>query len=143
MKASIQKKTDCNFKRLKNRLILQPSIITSYVFSNTFDYKQNYVDFNTKPLNAIHIEPMIKLIGNFENNLQPYLLVSFAWNILYKTRFRANVFYLPELSVKPYVQYGAGVQKRFSDKLTAFFETVIKNQDREIVYLQLGLRFNR
>lgn len=85
---------------------------------------------------------MIKLIGNFENNLQPYLLVSFAWNILDKTRFRANDVYLPELSVKPYVQYGAGVQKRFSDRLTAFFETVIRNAGREGVYLQLGLRFS-
>lgn len=142
LNAGISQKTGCNFKILKNRLILQPSIMTSYVFSNTFDYKQNYVDFNTKPLNAIHIEPMIKLIGNFENNLQPYLLVSFAWNILDKTRFRANDVYLPELSVKPYVQYGAGVQKRFSDRLTAFFETVIRNAGREGVYLQLGLRFS-
>lgn len=140
--AGISQKTGFNFKTFNNRLIIQPSIMTSYAFINTFDYDTSYLNFKTKPLNAIHVEPMIKLIGNFENNFQPYIFASFAWNILDKTKFRANDINLPYLSVKPYVQYGIGFQKRFSEKLTAFFETAIRNCGRQGAYLQLGLRFS-
>lgn len=143
LNTGVSQRTGYNFSFFRNKLILQPSIMTSYVFVNTFDYTNaSGLDINTNPLNAIHIEPQIKLIGNFKNFIQPYLSVSVAWNIIDKTKFKVNDVYLSNLSVKPYVKYGIGVQKRFGERLTGFFETMFRSGGRNGVGLQLGLRFS-
>lgn len=132
-----------NFETVKRKLIIQPSVITSYSFVNTFSYTApSGVNINTEPLHAVQIEPRIKLIGNFKNYLQPYISVSMIWNIIDHARFQANDVYLPALSVEPFVQYGAGVQKRWADRLTGFFETMIRNGGRSGIALQLGLRIS-
>lgn len=139
----IAQKTGYNFKTLENKLIIQPSLLASYSFINTFNYTTDAnVHINADPLHAIHIEPQIKLIGNFKKFLQPYICVSFVWNIIDDTKFQANDVFLPELSVKPYVQYGVGIQKRWGERLTGFFETMIRNGGRNGVGLQFGLRFS-
>ena len=143
LNTGIAEKTGYNIEALERRLIIQPSLLMSYTFVNTFDYTASSgVDYNADPLHAIHIEPQIKLIGNFKNYLQPYISVSFIWNIIDDTRFRANDIYLPELSVKPYVQYGLGVQKRWGERLTGFVETMIRNGGRNGIALMFGLRFS-
>lgn len=139
----IAQKTGYNFKTLENKLIIQPSLLMSYSFVNTFNYTTDAnVHINADPLHAIHIEPQIKLIGNFKKFLQPYICVSFVWNIIDDTKFQANDVFLPELSVKPYVQYGVGIQKRWGERLTGFFETMIRNGGRNGVGLQFGLRLS-
>ena len=115
----------------------------SYTFVNTFNYTTSAdVSINANPLHAIHIEPQIKLIGNLKNYLQPYISVSMIWNVIDKTNFQVNDVYLPQLSVKPYVQYGVGIQKRWGDRITGFFETMIRNGGRNGVALQMGLRIS-
>ena len=143
LNTGIAEKTGYNFETFDRKLIIQPSLLMSYTFVNTFDYTASSgVDYNADPLHAIHIEPQIKLIGNFKNYLQPYISVSFIWNIIDDTRFQANDIYLPELSVKPYVQYGLGVQKRWGERLTGFVETMIRNGGRNGIALMFGLRFS-
>lgn len=142
LNTGIAEKTGYNFELFKRKLILQPSFMMSYNFINTFNYTTDYdLQINADPLHAIHIEPQIKLIGNFKNYLQPYLSVSIVWNILDDSRFQANDVYLPELSVKPFVQYGAGVQKRWGERLTGFVEAMIRNGGRNGIALMFGLRF--
>lgn len=143
LNTGLAQKTGFNFPILNNRLILQPSIMASYTFINTFNFTTaSNVHINTKPINALHIEPSLKFIGNFKDYLQPYLAVSFAWNLIDKAKFQANDVYLPDLSIKPYVQYGFGVQKRFKDRVTAFFEGMIRNGGRNGIALVLGLRIS-
>lgn len=143
LNTGIAEKTGYNFETFERKLIIQPSLLMSYTFVNTFNYTTSSdVHINADPLHAIHIEPQIKLIGNFKNYLQPYISVSMIWNIIDDTKFQANDVYLPDLSVKPYVQYGIGVQKRWGDRLTGFFETMIHNGGRNGVALQLGLRLS-
>ena len=132
-----------NFETFKRKLIIQPAILASYSFINTFDYTtKSNVKINTRPLNAIQIEPRIKLIGNFKNFVQPYIAVSVVWNIIDSAKFKANDVYLPDLSIKPFVQYGTGIQKRWGDRVTGFFETMIRNGGRNGVALQFGLRIS-
>ena len=132
-----------NFETIKRHLIIQPALLMSYTFINTFGYKNAAnVDINTRPLNAIQIEPRIKIIGNFKDYFQPYLSVSMVWNIIDSAKFQANDVYLPNMSVKPFVQYGAGLQKRFNDRVTAFFETLLRNGGRNGVALLLGIRIS-
>ena len=143
LNTGLAQKTGFNFPILNNRLILQPSIMASYTFINTFSFTTaSNVHINTKPINALHIEPSFKLIGNFKDYLEPYLSVSFAWNLIDKAKFQANDVYLPDLSIKPYVQYGFGVQKRFKDRVTAFFEGMIRNGGRNGIALVLGIRIS-
>ena len=143
LNAGIAQKSGWNIPIFKNKVILQPSIMTSYTFVNTFDYTTpSSVYVNTKPLNAIHIEPQIKIIGNFKNLLQPYAGISVAWNILDTANFKANDVYLPELSVKPYVRYGLGIQKRISDYFTGFAQAYITNGGRNGIGLQCGFRWS-
>ncbi len=143
LNTGLAQKTGFNFPILNNRLILQPSIIASYTFINTFNFTTtSNVHINAKPINALHIEPSFKLIGNFKDYLEPYLSVSFAWNLIDKAKFQANDVYLPSLSIKPYVQYGFGVQKRFKDRVTAFFEGMIRNGGRNGIALVLGIRIS-
>ena len=143
LNAGIAEKTGYNVALLDRRLILQPSLLMSYSFINTFDYTTDYnVNINAEPLHAIHIEPQLKIIGNFKNYLQPYLSVSMIWNVIDNTRFQANTVYLPELSVKPFVEYGVGVQKRWGDRFTGFLEGMIRNGGRNGIALQFGLRIS-
>lgn len=143
LNTGIAQKTGYNFETCKRRLIIQPALLASYSFVNTFNYTNSAnVHINTEPLHALHIEPQIKLIGNFKNYIQPYIAVSMVWNLIDHARFQANEIYLPDLSVKPFVQYGAGIQKRWGDRVTGFFEGMIRNGGRNGIALMFGLRIS-
>ena len=143
LNTGIAQKSGYNFEVFERKMIIQPSIMTSYSFINTFNYTTaSNVNINTEPLHALHIEPGIKIIGNFKNYLQPYLSVSMAWNIIDHARFQANDIYLTDLSVKPYVQYGVGVQKRWGERITGFLEGMIRNGGRNGIALLFGLRIS-
>ena len=141
LNTGIAEKTGYNIEIFERRLIIQPSLLMSYTFVNTFDYTTSSgVDMNADPLHAIHIEPQIKLIGNCKNYIQPYISVSMVWNIIDDTKFKANDVFLPELSIKPYVQYGIGIQKRWGERVTGFLEAMIRNGGRNGIALLFGLR---
>ena len=143
LNTGIAEKTGYNFELFERKLIVQPSLLMSYSFINTFNYTtQSGVHMDADPLHAIHIEPEIKLIGNFKNYFQPYISVSMVWNIMDQTNFKANDVYLPDLSVKPFVQYGAGIQKRWGERVTGFLEGMIRNGGRNGIALMFGLRIS-
>ena len=74
-----------------------------------------------------------------KNNYQPYAGVSFIFNCLDKTNFEANDVALPDLSVKPFVKYGAGIRKLWGEKITGFFQAYVTNGGRNGVGLQAGV----
>lgn len=140
--AGIASKTGYNFEMADGKFIIQPNFLMSYSFVNTFDYTNAAgVKIDSDPLNAIQIEPGIKFIGNLKNGWQPYASVSMVWNIMDRTHFQANDVSLPNLSVKPFVRYGVGVQKRWGERFTGFFQTYFTNGGRNGVGLQAGFRF--
>ena len=114
----------------------------SYTFVNTFDYKTaSGVNMNSDPIHGIQITPGLKFIGNLKNGWQPYLAVQMVWNIMDKTRFQANDVSLEQLSVKPYVQYGLGVQKRLGERFTGYTQAMIRNGGRNGIALSAGFRW--
>lgn len=140
--AGIANKTGYNWELANGKFIVQPSMFLGYTFVNTFDYTNSAgVKINSDPLNAIQIAPGVKFIGNLKNGWQPYIGVDMIWNIMGKTDFTANETRLPDLSVKPYVQYGVGVQKSWGERFNAFFQTVLRNGGRTGVVLQGGFRW--
>ena len=138
----IASKTGYNFEIGEGRFIIQPNYIMSYTFVNTFDYTNAAgVRISTKPLNAIQISPGVKLIWNLKNGWQPYLGVNMVWNIIDKTEFKANDISLPQLSVKPFVAYGAGVRKIKGENFSAYAQAYVTNGGRNGVGLFFGLRW--
>ncbi len=138
----IASKTGYNFEFAKGKFIAQPNFLTSYSFINTFDYRNAAgVKITSDPLNAINLVPGIKLIGNLKNSWQPYLSAQMVWSLMDDTHFEAQNVNLPELSVKPYVQYGVGIQKRWGERFTGFFQTMVRNGGRNGVALSAGLRW--
>lgn len=141
--AGVGNKTGYNFEFKGGRFIFQPAMLMSYSFINTFDYTNAAgIRIDSDPLHAIQLSPGLKFIMNTESGWQPYLAVDMVWNILDDTRVRANDVRLPSMSIKPYVSYGLGVQRRFkNDKYTAFGQTMIHNGGRRGVSLTFGLRW--
>ncbi len=139
--AGIASKTGYNFEFNEGKFIIQPNYLMSYSFVNTFDYTNAAgVRINSDPLNSIQIAPGVKFIGNLNNGWQPYASVRMVWNLMDKTDFTAANTSLPEISVKPYVEYGVGVQKRWGEKFTGFAQTMLRNGGRTGISLMLGFR---
>lgn len=137
--AGIASKTGYNWELFNGKFIIQPSMLMSYSFVNTFDYKNAAgVKVDSDPLHAIQLQPELKFIGNLKNGWQPYASVAMVWNIMDNTKFKANDVSLPELSVKPYVKYGVGVRKSWGERFTGFFQTYLTNGGRNGVGLQAG-----
>ena len=135
-------KTGYNWELASGKFIIQPSLMTSYSFVNTFDYTNAAgVRMDSDPLHAITIEPGIKFIGNLKNGWQPYAGVSFVYNIMDRTRFHANDISLPNFSINPFVRYGVGVRKTWGDRLTGHFQTYFTNGGRNGVGLSAGFRW--
>ena len=140
--AGIANKTGYNIEFFDGKFIVQPQLYTGYIFTNPFDYTNSAgVKISSDPLNAIQLAPGIKFIGNLKDGLQVYAGVDVMINFMGETKYRANDTRLPELSVKPYVQYGVGVQKTWGDRFTSFFQTMLRSGGRNGVALQLGFRW--
>lgn len=141
--AGIGSKTGYNFEFKEGKYILQPIMFLSYTFVNTFDYTNAAgVKIESDPLHTIQLNPSVRFIANLKNGWQPYASVGMVWNLLNQTDTTANGVSLPDMHVKPYVEYGLGVQKRWADKFTAFFQTMIRNGGRNGVALTGGFRWN-
>ena len=138
----IASKTGYNFELADGKFVIQPNLLMSYSFVNTFDYTNAAgVSINSDPLHAIQLEPGIKFIANLKNGWQPYLGVSMVWSIMDNTQFMANTVSLPSLSVDPYVKYGIGIRKSWGERLVGYFQTYLTNGGRNGVGLQLGFRW--
>lgn len=140
--AGVGNKTGYNFEFKEGKIIIQPSMLLSYTFVNTFDYTNAAgVKIKNDPLHAIQIAPGVKFIVNTKNGWQPYIGVNMIWNLLDKSKVSANDVRLPEMSIKPYVQYGVGIQKRFKDRYMAFGQAMIQNGGRNGISLTAGFRW--
>lgn len=140
--SGIASKTGYNFEFKDGRYIIQPSLLLSYTFVNTFNYTNNTgVSIDSDPLHAIQILPSVRFVMNTKNGWQPYLTAGMNWNILDETKVTANMTSLPQMSMKPYVQYGVGVQRTMKDRLTAYLQVVLRHGGRNGIAATGGLRY--
>ena len=140
--SGIGNKTGYNFEFKEGKVILQPSMLMSYTFANTFDYTNAAgIRIDNKPLHVFQLVPGVKVIGNLKGGWQPYLSVSMIWNLIGESDATANGVRLPEMSIKPYVQYGVGVQKRIKDHFMVYGQAMVQNGGRNGVSLTAGFRW--
>lgn len=138
----VASKSGYNFEFKEGKYIIQPSLQLSYTFVNTFDYTNNAgVRMNSDAMHAFQILPSVRFIMNTKSGWQPYLTAGMNWNIINNSSFMANNTALPDMSVKPYVQYGVGVQKTMEDRLTAFLQVVLRHGGRNGIAAAGGFRY--
>ncbi|MGM9993883.1 MAG: autotransporter outer membrane beta-barrel domain-containing protein, partial [Candidatus Avigastranaerophilus sp.] len=138
----IASKTGYNFEFNEGKFIIQPNYMMAYSFINTFDYTNAAgVRVKSDPLHSIQIHPTIKFMANLNNGWQPYSSVGMVWNLLNETKVTANNVVLPEMSIKPYVEYGVGIQKSYQDKFTGFLQAMMRNGGRNGVALSFGFKW--
>ena len=140
--SGVANKTGYNLEFNDGKLILQPSLMFNYSFVNAFDYTNAAgVRIDNKPLHALQFAPGVKVIGNLKNGWQPYASASMVWNLMSDSRATANGIKLPEMSIKPYVQYGVGLQKLIKTNFTAYGQAMLYNGGRNGVALTAGARW--
>ena len=140
--AGVGSKTGYNFEFKEGKFIIQSIMYLSYTFVNTFDYKNAAgVNIESDPLHTIQLNPSVRFIANLKGGWQPYASVGMVWNLMNESKVTANNVKLPEMSVKPYVEYGVGVQRNWADKFTAFLQAMIRNGGRNGIALTGGFRF--
>ncbi len=140
--AGIGSKTGYNFEFNDGKFIIQPSMLMAYTYVNTFDYTNAAgVKISSDPLHSIQLHPSIKFMGNVGKGWQPYASVGMVWNILNETNFTANNVRLPEMSIRPYVEYGVGLQKIWHDKCTGFVQAMLRNGGRNGIALTFGFKW--
>ena len=140
--SGIASKTGYNWELKDGRFIIQPNLLFSYSFVHTFDYTNAAgVRMDSNPLHALHIAPGVRFIANTKSGWQPYVNVSMNWNILDETSVTAAQTSLPDMSVKPYVSYGVGVQKRWGERFTGFLQAMVRSGGRNGIAFATGFKF--
>ncbi len=142
LSAGLASRSGYNFEFNDGKFIVQPNWLMSYTFVNTFDYHNaSGASIKSDPLHAIQLKPSVRFIGNLGNGWQPYFNVGMVWNVMDQTQATANNINLPSMSIKPYVEYGVGIQKRWKDKFTGFLQAMVRNGGRTGVMFTAGFRW--
>lgn len=119
-------------------LVIQPNFLTSYTALKTENYHTSAgVHVKSDMLHVVEIAPGFKLIKEYDHGFKAYATVTAVWNVIIDGEVRANNVVLPDLSVKPYIEYGFGFEKDWSQEewnpvdLTTFAQIVRRDGGRE------------
>lgn len=140
--ASAASKTGYNFEFKKGKYILQPTLLVDYIYALGSDFTSSDGKSVTgDPLNAMHVSPGIKLIGNFEGGWQPYLSISETWTLMDSPAIYKNGVLQDRVSIDPYFEYGFGLQRRWKERYTSFGQVLMRGGGRNGVSLYFGFRY--
>ncbi len=138
----IASKTGYNIEFKDGKYILQPIMLASYTFANMLDYHNAAgVKIEANPMHTIQLNPSLRFITNLKNGWQPYARVGMVWNLISQTDVDAGGYHLPDMYIKPYVEYGLGIQKLYNHRFTGFGQAMMRNGGRTGVALTLGFRY--
>lgn len=114
------------------------NIVMAFIkFSKNYSTKkQAYCDFIDLYNTGLYLPKAHKFIGNISVGTLK------RWNAIDKSIFKADDVTLPEMSVKPYIQYGIGLQKRWGDRFTGYMQAMARSGGRIGVALSAGFRWS-
>ena len=140
--AGLANKMGYNFEINSGKVIIQPSMLIGYTFVNTFDYTNSAgIRIKSDPTNVLQLSPGLRFIYNTDGGWQPYIGVNMIWNLINNSKVTANNVVLPEMTIKPYVQYGLGIQRQIENNFMMFGQAMMQNGGRNGVALTAGLRW--
>ena len=139
---ALANKTGYNFKFKDGLFVLQPSVLIGYTFAKTLDYTSaSGLNISSDPVHSMQISPGVKFYVNAKNGWRPYLGVNMMWNLMGNTHVSADKVAIPSMSIRPYVQYGIGIQKEMNDNFSAYVQAMIQNGGRNGVSLSSGMKY--
>lgn len=122
-------------------LTLQPSLYASYTYVNSENYRTSRgADIEINAGNNFELAPGLKLIKDFDKDFSGYLTSRYVWNFYSGQDIYANNFSLPEINIKPYVEYGIGINKDI-DNYSAMLEITRRDGGREGWNGLVGLKY--
>ncbi|MBR1840603.1 MAG: hypothetical protein IJ778_00555 [Alphaproteobacteria bacterium] len=129
--AGIASQTGYNLVLANGRFIVQPNYLMSYTYIKTLNYKNKAgVKIKASPLQAVNIAPGLKTMFVI-NGWKPYAEAKMVWSLMDKTKFKAQDVNMPEMSTKPYVKYGLGLQKDWYTGVSAYGQAMRLDGGRE------------
>ena len=113
------------------RLILQPNFTTAYTFLSPMNLVNfQSVDLSQSQVNGLTIMPSVRLTLRNEEGFEPYIFAGCVIPIMSDIKARANSTQLEKLTLNAWAQFGAGVRKRVSERVTCFAESIIRTGGR-------------
>ena len=58
-----------------------------------------------------------------------------------RTSFNITDVNIPDMSIRPYIEYGIGVQKRWGERFTGYGQAMLRNGGRNGVMLSIGFKW--
>lgn len=117
--------------KIFNRLILQPNFTTAYTFlspTNLVNFQS--VDMNQSQVNGLTIAPSLRITYRNEEGFEPYIFGGCVIPIMSDIKATADSAELEKLTLNAWAQFGAGVRRHVTDRVTCFAETVIRTGGR-------------
>ncbi len=140
--AGIGNKTGYNFEFNSGKFIIQPSLMLAYSYINTEDYK-NVLGVNIKndAIHSLQISPGVRFIFDLGNGWKPYFEASKVWDIGERGQTAVDGVKLPSMYVKPYEQYGLGIQGHINNQIMVYGQSMIEDGGRDGVLVTGGFRW--
>ncbi len=144
--ASVSNKTgyEINF----GEYTLKPALYASYMYINTENYTSKAgAKLKNHTKNVFEVTPEVKLVKDFDAGLEGYAKVAYTWNFYQGGKVTADDVLLPKMSVKPYVEYGVGLEKDWSEEewnpkdITSYAEINRHDGGRTGWDINAGLKF--
>ena len=125
------------------KYMIQPSLDLSYSSVDMAPYKNTAgVEVNVGRFAPFHVEPGLKLSADLKKGMTSFVNVNMAWTFMGDTDCTANGIELPVMSIDPYMQYGVGLRKSFSEAISAGAELYGRSLGRTGVGGQLSMRWS-
>ncbi len=132
-----------NFDLAGGKFSLLPTFTASYSTINPEDFTSaGGTEMSGSGFRAVQLNPNVKFIMNMKNGLQPYLTVGEVWTVGESWGAKADGYKLDELELKPYTEYGVGLQKRWTNQRDAYVQFMGHSHGRDGFLVNAGMRWN-
>lgn len=129
--------------RLHKDWVLQPNLFVSYNYFGQQNWHSKFgqMGMMAGDLNGVNIAPGLNLIWEKET-FSAYATLQYMYNINGACGGRAGNVGLPQVEMeRGYIQYGLGINKRFTDRASGYLQAVLRNVGRTGVGFQAGFNF--
>lgn len=129
--------------RLHKDWVLQPNLLVSYNYFGQQNWHSKFgqMGMMAGDLNGINIAPGLNLIWEKET-FSAYATLQYMYNINGACGGRAGNVGLPQVEMeRGYIQYGLGINKKFTDRASGYLQAVLRNVGRTGVGFQAGFNF--
>lgn len=129
--------------RLHRDWVLQPNLFASYNYFGQQNWHSKFgqMGMMAGDLNGVNVAPGVNLIWERET-FSAYGTLQYMYNVNGACGGRAGNVGLPQVEMeRGYIQYGLGINKRFTDRASGYLQAVLRNVGRTGVGFQAGFNY--